>query len=397
MSQRQSMRITVGLSALCLLTACTASHQASAGGQTAPQSADTITVSSDQCAAAWRHASPGLQTFQIHSTAPGAIDVSLINPQTGSVYSEVEAIGPDTIRAMPVDLGSGSYAFQCDSSAGPPLTGPTVVVRGHVTSGTGVAPPDVSMALAAVGSDRTYITNGLATVARQTSVLAADIQAGDLTAARSAWLAAHLSWEKLGSAYGMFGDYDGELDGTPDSDGLAKGAADPGFTGFYRIEYGLWHGQSAAQLTGPAQQLTRGVAQLRSSYQGMALYPAAALSDLALRTHEILEHSVRFQLSGADDFGSGTTLATVNANIDATRAQLAMLKPLLQSSYPGLPSVYTWLDRFQRLIGSAHHGTTWTPASALSTARREQLNAAGAECVQLLAPIAAMLEASPLP
>ena len=260
----------------------------------------------------------------------------------------------------------------------------------------GVVPADVSATLSAVTSDRTYITNGLATRRHdRLSVLAADIQAGNLTAARGAWFTAHLSWERLGSAYGMFGDYDDEIDGTPD--GLPGGVKDPAFTGFYRIEYGLWHGQSPDQLSGPVQRLIQDVGQLRASYQGMATYPQAALSDLALRTHEILEHTIRFQLSGADDFGSGTALATVDANIDATRAQLSMLRPVLQSRYPALHSLYTWLDRFQQLMDAAHIGSTWTPVGALSTTRIEQLNAAGAETVQLLAPIAAMLEASPLP
>ena len=53
----------------------------------------------------------------------------------------------------------------------------------------------------------------------------------------------------------MFGAYDDEIDGLPF--GLAGGVNDPGFTGFYRLEYGLWHGQSAAELTEAANQLDR--------------------------------------------------------------------------------------------------------------------------------------------
>jgi iron uptake system EfeUOB component EfeO/EfeM len=129
----------------------------------------------------------------------------------------------------------------------------------------------------------------------------------------------------------------------------------------------------------------------------MVQYPQAALSDLALRTHEILEHSIRFQLSGADDFGSGTTLATVSANIDATRAQLAMLAPMLQSRYPQLTSLDTWLGRLQRLVNAARTSTGWAPVGQLTSAQREDINAAAAQTVQLLAPIPAMFEASPLP
>jgi iron uptake system component EfeO len=395
MVRRKYADIATVVTALCLLSACSAGTSATHDGSTVGAQGIAITISENQCAAGWRHASAGLQTFQIRNISAGVLDVSLTNAQSGGVYAEIEALGPGTSRSMQADMGSGSYAFQCDTSTGAPLTGPTVVIPGNVQGGSAVIPADVTDTLSAVSSDRAYVQSGLATAARQASVLAADIEAGDLLGARAAWLTAHLSWERLGSAYGMFSEYDDEIDGTPS--GLAGGVSDPAFTGFYRIEYGLWHGQSAAKLTGPAQRLVHDVGQLKSAYPGMARYPQAALGDLALRTHEILEHMIRFQLSGADDFGSGSTLATADANIEATRAQLKMLQPILRSQYSALPSVYSSLDRLQRLIEDERTADGWTPVSALSVTSREQINAAAAETVQLLAPIAAMLEASPLP
>jgi iron uptake system component EfeO len=336
-----------------------------------------------------------LQTFQIHNISSAAVDVALTNAATGGVYAEIEALGPGTVRPMQVNLGSGSYAFQCDASGGAELTGPTVVVPGNVPDGEAVVPPDVSQTLTAVADEQTYVKDKLATVAQQTSTLATDIESGNVTAARQAWLTAHLSYERVGSAYGMFGDYDDEIDGTPD--GLPNGIHNPSFTGFYRIEYGLWHGQSAAELAGPAKNLYGDVRALETAYQGMILYPQAALSDLALRTHEILEHAIRLQLSGADDFGSGTTLATVSTNIDAIKIQLMMLRPMLLNRYPSLPSVYTWLDKLQQLIDSERTPNGWISVAALTTMKREQINSAAAEAVQLLAPIAVIFESSPLP
>ncbi len=101
----------------------------------------------------------------------------------------------------------------------------------------------------------------------------------------------------------MFGPYDDEIDGFPF--GLPGGVHDPGFTGFYRLEYGLWHGQSAAELTGPAERLDLDVKSLATAYPGMQLPPPQALSDLALRTHEILENAMRFQISGQPTSAAG--------------------------------------------------------------------------------------------
>jgi len=394
MTRRGLAGRAMGAAVLCLLPGCSG---ASAGHvpAAATVSGTLITVSANACGSSWRHPSPGLWTFQVHNAGTSAVDVSLTNAGTGGVYGEIEGLGPGTTRPMTVSVGSGTYAFQCDNGSDGELTGPTATIAGHAPGGTAVVPAGVGQTLTAVTSERTYVERGLATTARQAGALLTDIQEDDLTAARSAWLTAHLSWERLGSAYGMFADYDDEIDGT--AAGLPGGVSDPSWAGFYRIEYGLWHGQPAAALEGPARRLGQDIEELRTAYPGMIGYPQQALSDLALRTHEILEHAMRFQLSGADDYGSGTTLATAAANIDATRAQLGMLRSLLVTRYPDLPSVYSTLDRLQRLVDAGKAAKGWMPARTLSTAEREDIDSAAAECVQLLAPIAAMFEASPTP
>ena len=116
------------------------------------------------------------------------------------------------------------------------------------------------------------------------------------------------------------------------------------------------------------------------------------MGDLALRTHEILEDAMQNQLSGLDDFGSGTTLATFAAGIDATRAQLRILYPYLVTRYPQTPALYSSLDQLQRLIDAEKTSRGWTPASDLTTTQREQLDAAAGQTVELLAPIPVMFE-----
>ena len=166
--------------------------------------------------------------------------------------------------------------------------------------------------------------------------------------------------------------------------------SDPAFTGFYRIEYGLWHGQSARQLDGPAATLDSDVRALRRFWPGMEV----DLLDLGLRTHEILENALQFQLTGHDDYGSGTTLATTAANIAGTRELLAVLHPLLAPRYPGLPAVYTGLDRLDRLVvrGQSGPAARWTPVQQAGHHQRQQIDAAAGQVLQELAPIAAITE-----
>ena len=163
----------------------------------------------------------------------------------------------------------------------------------------------------------------------------------------------------------------------------------PDWTGFYRLEYGLWHGQSARQLTGVANTLVSNVRGLRDAWLTMEI----DLLDMGLRTHEILENALQFQLSGQDDYGSGTTLATVGANIDGTRELLTVLHPLLAPRYAGLAAVTTWLDRLASLLEAAKRPDgAWIGVSDLSTSLREQIDAAAGQALEELSPIAAITE-----
>jgi iron uptake system EfeUOB component EfeO/EfeM len=163
----------------------------------------------------------------------------------------------------------------------------------------------------------------------------------------------------------------------------------PRWTGFYRLEYGLWHGQSANVLTPVAATLVKDVNAL------LAWWPTQQipLSDVGLRTHEILENALEFQLTGHDDYGSGTTLATTLANIAGTRELLGLLRPLLVPRYPGLPAVYSGLSQLQSLLEKEKlPNGGWVPVSALPTSAREAIDAACGAVLQSLAPIASITE-----
>ena len=376
-----------------LLSACSGGAASSGGAapaSTAAPPSNVITVSATACGTGWAHPAAGTQTLYIRNTSRGVIEVQLIDPENGAVYAQLEGVGAGTTRSMPVDVGSGQYSFSCSGTNYGARTGPVIQVQGQVRGGGAILPLTQAQLNTVTDQAHAYVASGLGTLVQQTGALSADIQAGNLASARTMWLTAHLTWERLGSAYGMFGGYDDSIDGLPD--GLPGGVRDPGFTGFYRLEYGLWHGQSASELAQPARQLATDARSLTTAWPGLELPPGHAVGDLALRTHEVLENAVQFQLSGHDDFGSGTTLATFAAGIDATRAQLAILNPLLVSRYPQTAELYRWLSRLEGLVDAAKTSHGWTPAGDLTTAQREQLDATAGQTVELLAPIPVIFE-----
>jgi iron uptake system component EfeO len=342
-------------------------------------------MNSASCGGTWALSSPGWHTFELYNANTVGGEIDLINPATGGVYSELDDFGPGTTTPMGLDLGSGKYAFRCLFDDATPITGPTVTVAGHAKGASAIVPITFNDLVGPDKAYQAYVDTGLKVLAGQTATLASDVQGGNLTAARRDWLTAHLQYETLGAAYDAFGNFDDEIDGRAD----ALGETNPKWTGFYRLEYGLWHGQSAAELKPYATGLAANVNALLASWPSTQV----PLIDIALRVHEILENALEFQLTGHDDYGSGTTLATVQANITGTRELLSLLHPLLVTRYTGLPLVYTWLDRLQTLVDAEHlPNGTWVPVSGLTQPQQQELDAACSQVLQELSPIPTIAE-----
>jgi iron uptake system component EfeO len=358
---------------------------------TAPAAADglphtAIEISPGACGRGWARPRTGMQVFDLRNTSASASEVDLTDPHTGRIYGEVEGLAPGTTRSMTVDLGSGSYAFKCLENDTDAVTGPTVVVAGDRSQGPAAAPVNQHDLIPPTLAYQKWVGQRIGELAAGTGTLKADIDRGDLTAARRDWLTAHLVYERMGAAYDTFGDADGAINGTvartPDA------VKDPGFAGFHRIEYGLWHGGSAASLRAPAAALDSAVRTLRDGWSQQRMDPAA----MGLRAHEIVENADQFELTARTDYGSGTNLATARANLDGTRAVLAELRPLLTPRDPGLAQLDAALDRAQAALDAQHHGGGWTPVDRLPHAQRQQINADFGDLLEQLAPVAAIFE-----
>ncbi|MFD0410510.1 iron uptake transporter permease EfeU [Kitasatospora sp. NPDC127116] len=346
----------------------------------------TVAVSEQECGKGFAAPRPGQQVFQMRNTGDKVAEVYLVDPGTGSVYGEIEGLAPGTTRALTATIGSGDYAWRCVPTGGKPVTSAAVHVSGAavVKAVKPVAEDDLK---APLDSYKEYVGQGLATLVTQSRKLQADVRSGDLATAKADWLAAHLQYASLGAAYGTFADLDGKIDGRPD--GLADKEKDPGFTGFLRLEYGLWHDRSAEELTPVADDLAQNVDQLAHDFPGQDFAPG----DLPLRAHEILENTLQFELTGDTDMGSGTNLATAQANLTGTQELLTLLQPLLDERDPQvLVKANAGMKRVGDLLAAAHRPEGWTPVDRLPADARRQLNGATGELLEDLAPVPALLE-----
>jgi iron uptake system component EfeO len=347
-----------------------------------------ITVSRSSCGQGWTDPKPGVQSFQLRNTGSVTAEADLVDAATGTVFGEIEGIGPGTTRTLQVTLGNGTYAFRCAPEETEPITGPSVTITGGAErSGPAIVPVTRNDLLAPLRDYQAYVGTGLGTLVTDTDALRDAVRSQDRAASENAWLKAHLSYERLGAAYDAFGDSDGAINGT--ADGLPGGTADPGFTGFHRLENGLWHNENMPALGAVADQLDADVHQLRDGFADLQIDP----NDLGLRAHEILENTLQFELTGHTDYGSGTNLATALANLDGTRAVLTVLRPLLVPRLPQLSDVDAWIGRTDKALREMQRPDgSWPGVTQLTREQHEKIDGDVSGLVELLAPVAAITE-----
>jgi iron uptake system component EfeO len=358
-----------------------ADHDHSADGDRA-SSSTTVHVSAGSCGHGWSGAHGGTQSFTLLNDGDLPVQADLIDPGTGAVYAEAEGIGPGTSRPIRLTIGRGRYAFTCIPADGTTGHGPTVTVTtGPERGGPAAVPLSPAQLIAALRTYNHYVTRGLRTLHSRVGELQLAAATGDRAATERAWLPAHEAYETLGAAYDAFGDSAGAIDGIPS--GEPHDADHPELTGFHRIEFLLWHDRPMAQVRQSVATLNHDVTGLQADFPKERIDP----NDLALRAHEILEAALQFELTGAADQGSGTTLATVDANITGTQAVLGSLEPYLKHRDSG---VHADLRRLRQLIERHRSGAHWTPVEQLSRTDRERIDAAAGAALEDLAPIAAI-------
>jgi high-affinity iron transporter len=365
----------------------------------------TVIVTRTGCARDWTSASAGTQTFTVDNQSGMAGEINL-DDASGDIVAEIETIGPRTSAQLSATLYSGTYVFKCfmgglpatasqlvrvtaagnaaaaDPAAASPIKGTAVGVK-PVTTGQLAGPNKEYQA---------YAARQLADLAQAVTRIQADLRSGDVAAAKEDWLTAQLDWERVGASYDSFGNIGLAVDGLPD--GLPDGVNDKNFTGLHRLEYGLWHGQSAATLLPVAATLASNVALVQQNLTSADL--AGDPANLPIRAHEILEDALRDHLSGLDDQGGGAAFAQTYADVQVTTAVLGYLAPLINVRQPGLPEIAdSQLGILNEALLTTRVDGQWESLGTASLTAREHVDAAIDAVLETLDAVPDLLEVPP--
>lgn len=197
-----------------------------------------------------------------------------------------------------------------------------VLVSGSVPH---VKPADLARPIAGY---RRYVAATLGGMEGDVRRLGSAVAAGDLPAARRAWLDADASYESIGAAYGAFGELDARIDG--ETAGLPGGARSPDFTGLHRIELALFGRGSTADAAPHVSRLAADVRKLRRTVPTLRVEPL----EYVLRGHEVFEGALDLQLTGRASPWSSDALLALESNLRGTRVVIGTLRPLIEPREP---------------------------------------------------------------
>jgi len=350
-----------------------------------------IMVTGSTCAPGWSSAQSGNQGFTVVNKSGHTAEIRLIQAASQGIVAEIETLGPATQQTMTATLAPGSYAWDCLIDGMPTTTSATVPVTGGSAGAqaapTAVKPITVADLKPAADAYDAYVAPKLVQLATQVNQIKADLTTNQIPAAQGDWLAAQLTWEQIGAAYGSFGDLGDAIDGLPQA--LPQGVDDPGFTGLHRLEYGLWHGQSAAQLVPVANQLGADITTLQGQLPQITVDP----TDMPVRAHEILEDALRDHLTGMTDEGAGAAYPETYADVQGTQVVLGMLTTQINERRPQLLSVVdSQLAALSQALLAAQVNGQWQSLAETPLAAEQKVDAAIGAVLENLSIIPDILE-----
>jgi high-affinity iron transporter len=355
-----------------------------------PPAAQAMTVTAADCGKGFDGAVAGRLRIAVTNKSGKSGEINLVNA-AGAVVGEIETIGPATTADLTATLGNGSYKFNCYLAGQSATSSAPFTVSGadgagaravHRVTKDDLVPPNVRY--------QDYVRAQTAKVVDALAPVRAALAAGDPAGARTAYLPALLSWEKVGASYNSFGDLGKKAAGLPD--GFAGGVHDPDFSGLRRLEYGLYHGDTAATLLPVVDGTVEVLHQIAAKVDtdDIAGDPTA----LTLRAHEILEDALRDHLTGVSDLGAHAGFAATAADVEVTRYVVGLFAPLLDDRDPTLVStIGRELDAVDAALSGLRAADGTYPAlDAAPTAARQQVNGIVGAALETLSAIPNLLE-----
>lgn len=300
------------------------SHEADAG-------VVTVKVGAHECTPNELTVPAGTSTFRIVNTSDRAVEWEILDGVM--VIEERENIAPSFAQTLSAQLSPGDYDITCGLLSNP--RGKLHVTPTAQSDKARLASPSLTDFVGPLSEYRVYLTLQSMSLVSAAQALDSAVAAHDAAAAKDAYGQAHAIYMHLSPVADMFSDLDKRVDAPADF--FDQRDKDPAFTGFHRIEHGLFApgaDASLASLADFSKQLVKDTQALRQRMDDLTIQPQQ-LATATARRLELIATTVKASNEEAHaSMGPGD----LTPALEGTGEIVGLLKPLLAKSNPALMS-----------------------------------------------------------
>jgi iron uptake system component EfeO len=357
-----------------------ATTAAPAAGAAGPEpAAVALSLSETGCDPAVLSAPAGAVAFAVDNTRDAKAEFEIISAVPKIIAEEF--LEPGASATYTVTLAAGEYQLICGA---PSDTRGALTVTGEGGGQAALAVDEAELANA-TSAYSAYVNEQVDLLVTGTAELVAAVKAGDLAQAKELYAPVRRPWERIEPVAELFPDSDAAIDSRVDD---FTGPDDPAFTGFHRLEKGLWQDGTTSGLSSLADRLAADVDELAGNVRSLTITPDVMVNGAA----GLIEEAAQTKITGEEERYSRTDLDTFAANVDGARVIFQGVSGLLEGVDPALKAEIG--DRFatiDRLLAPYQQGDTFVPYDQLDETARTQLKAALAGLSENLALVAGAL------
>lgn len=313
------MKLAVAGSALLAIAAGGLFYYASTTREkTGDETLIPIEVGSKACDPMQLTLPSGYHSFAIHNRSDRPVEWEILDGVM--VVEERENIIPGMKAVLRAHLLPGDYEITCGLLSNP--RGRLSVTPSDHSQAVAQAKPDIRTYIGLLSEYKVFLTLQSNAMIKGAQALQVAINTGDLAGARQAYMQTRAAYNRTEVTSGRFADLAARIN--PLAAYLEHREADPAFTGFHRIEYGLWQENNTQGLEPVARQLSQDLTELQKRVRTVKLTP-----DMLVRnTVNFLNQQAENAVVSENNTYSALDLADFKSRLDGVTKIISLLQPL---------------------------------------------------------------------
>lgn len=300
--------------------------QKNAGTRTAAD--QLVTVGATTCTPNAITIAGGRRSFEIVNASDRPIEWEILDGVM--VVAERENIAPGFRATLEVQLRPGDYAITCGLLSNPRGT---LTVTASDEANAAASEVTLRKFLGPLSEYRVYLVMQGNAAVTSAEALRAAIAAGDLDGARTAWRQARLPYRRVEPLAYRFSDIEERID--PRAAYLKNREQDPSFTGFHRLEYGLFAQNSTEGLLPVADALVADLKELALRLKQVPLDPSLLIE----MPGESAMQMAQAQVPEGENLYAGNDLQDFTASLEGIDKLTGLLRQVLAGVDPALDTV----------------------------------------------------------